>query len=156
MAHRGSQTPGQRANHIIQEQIELKDWSWNDNNRRTRENVDEMLDKDGNIWGPDDWPDLMHQHFVVLYKVPEVEIMAEKRELESVLHAAMKHGGHARAGTSTRCLGNVAGIHRKKLQTRGYDEQLVAYVHGSYIPCIGCKEIAATWMGRKSRSARKR
>ena len=52
----------------------------------------------------DDRSDLVHQHFVDLYKAPEVEIMAQKRELESLSHAAMKHGGHARAAMARATL----------------------------------------------------
>ena len=35
---------------MLQRQIELKDWSWNSKKQRTRVYVDEMVDKDGNIW----------------------------------------------------------------------------------------------------------
>ena len=53
-----------------------------------------MVDKDGNIWGPDAWPDLVQQHFADVYKALELEIMAEKRELENPSHEALQHGGH--------------------------------------------------------------
>ena len=45
--------------------------------------------------GPDAWPDLVHQHFADVYKALEVEIKAEKRELENPSNEALKHGGHA-------------------------------------------------------------
>ena len=51
---------------LAQRQIKLKDWSWNTKKQRTRENVDEMVDKDSNIWGPNAWPDLVTKHFVDL------------------------------------------------------------------------------------------
>ena len=62
--------------------------------------VDEMIDKDGNVLGFDDWPKMVHQHFADLYKALEMEIMAEKRQHENLSHAAMK-----KRWTSANCRG---------------------------------------------------
>ena len=60
--------------------------------QRMRVYVDEMVDKGGNTWGPNEWPDLVHKHLVDLYKAPEVEILAEQHELHRLSLAAIKGG----------------------------------------------------------------
>ena len=107
-----------RAKHKRQRQIELKDWSWNSKKQQTRVYVDEIVDKGGNIWGPDAWPDLVHQHFVDLYKAPLVEIMAEKRELESSAGAAIKQGGHARSAEARATLEIALELAERKKASR--------------------------------------
>ena len=57
-----------------------------------------MVCKDGNTWGPDAWPDLVTEHFVDFFKAPEVEIMAEKPELEILSCAAGDYGKDKQAG----------------------------------------------------------
>ena len=49
-AHRGRKIKRLRAKHKLQGQIGLKDWFWNDKKQWTRVYIDEMVDKDGNIW----------------------------------------------------------------------------------------------------------
>ena len=106
------------AKHKQQRQIELTDWSWNTKKQRTREIVDEMVDKDGNIWEPDAWPDLLTKHFVDLYKALEVEIMAEKRELQNLSCAAMKHRWTSTCRTARACLEMALEITERKKQAR--------------------------------------
>ena len=108
-----------RAKHKIQEQIELEEWSRNDKKHRILVYVEETMEKDGNIWGSDDWPDLVHQHFVDLCRALEVEIMTEKgaRKLVPCSNDAWR----TRTGrTSTRFFGweKGAGAYRKKMQAR--------------------------------------
>ena len=67
----------------------------------------------------------MHQHFVDLHKAPEVEIMAEKRELGNLSSAAAKHRG--------TCALEKPPCHP------GNDDHLVACVDGSCIPRNGCR-----------------
>ena len=55
--------------------------------------------------------------------------MAEKRELENLSCAAMKHAAQARA-----CLEMALEITERRS-----DEHLVAFVDGSYFPPNGCK-----------------
>ena len=110
-----------RAKHKLQRQVELKDWSWDTKKQRTRVYVDEMVDKDGNIWGPDAWPDVVTKHFVDLYKAPGVETMAEKRELENLSFAAMKHGGQAHTAQARACLEMALEITEKNSKPEEYD-----------------------------------
>ena len=84
-----------------------------------------MVDKDGNIQGPDDWPKMLQQHVIDLHKGLETEIMAEKSELENLSHGALKNGGHARA-VEARATLDMALEHTKRSCTpEAYDEQLV-------------------------------
>ena len=84
-----------------------------------------MVEKDGNIWASSDWPKMVPQHVIDLYKAPETELMAEKSELENLSHGAMKNGGHARA-VEARATLDMALEHTKRSCTpEEYDEQLV-------------------------------
>ena len=98
-----------------------------------------MVDKDGNIWGPDAWPDLVTKHFVDLYKAPEVDILAEKQGARESVFRSIEN-----RRTSTDCTGpcmsrNGVDIMERKSQPEEYDEHLVAFVDGSYFPPNGCK-----------------
>ena len=107
---------------------------------RNKKPVCTLIKNGGNIWEPDDWPDLVHPHFVDLYKAPESDIMVEKRELESLSHAAMRHGGHARATQARAVLVMALEPTERKCKPEEHDEQPLAYVDGSYIPCPSFKE----------------
>ena len=76
-----------------------------------------MVDKDKNICWPDDWPKMVQQHVIDLYKAPGTQIMAEKSELENLPHGAMKNGGHARAAEARATLDMALGAYKEKLQT---------------------------------------
>ena len=84
-----------------------------------------MVDKDGNIWASDDWPKMVHQHFVDLHKALETEIMDETSELENLSHGAMKNGGHARAVEARATLDMAVEHTKRSCIPEEYDEQLV-------------------------------
>ena len=65
--------------------------------------------------------------------------MAEKRGLESLSHAAMKHGGHARAVQARAAWEMAPELTERKAKPEEYDGRLVAYVDGSYTRCTCCK-----------------
>ena len=108
---------------------------------------DEMVDKDGNIWRTDAWPDLVHSHFADVYKAREVEIRPEKRELEKPSNEALQHGGH-------ELLAMVLGLTERKRTLEEYDEHLVADVDGSYVPRNGCKGKRGGMDGRPKQEAK--
>ena len=117
--------------------------------------IDEMVDKDGNIWGPGAWPDLVTKHFVDFCKAPEVEIMAEKRELANLSNAAMKHGGHSRTGNAPATLEMALELTERTSKPEEYDEHLVTSVDGSCIPCNGCKGKTPRYGGRQKSKKQK-
>ena len=110
----------------LHSQIERKDWSWNDKKQRTRVYVGEMVDKDGNIWVPDEWLDLVHRHFADLYKAPEVKILAEQREVASLSYVAVRSGGRARDRKARAGLEIAMELAERKCKPDEYDEQLTA------------------------------
>ena len=62
------------------------------------------------------------------------EIMAEKRELESLASAAMKQAGRARAAKARATMEMALELAERKSKREEYDEHLVTFVDGSYIP----------------------
>ena len=136
-------------NYKPHKQIELEGWTWNDKKRRTPVYVDEMVDEAGNIWGPDDWPDLVHQHFVDLCKAPRPRSWLRSvsfGECPMQPSTAERMHGLCKHALRWKCRWNLQK--EKANQNEEYEEQLMAYVNGSYFLCPGCKDEYAVQAGR--------